>query len=169
MDSTVYKFNLKVGLLDEKIFVVRDYFEFYTTGVENLIRENPDMFRFTERRQTERPEVLANDLYKDPNEADVIVAVNNQNYLNIMPFDYDTYFKAKDFRIKYMKYLMKKRYEDISEIIDERVEEDIDHMNELSKLVIVPTPRDLSIIKRKIQDYFQSRKVDYYDNYVRGK
>ncbi len=163
MNSTIYKSDLKVGLLNEQVFVVRDYFKYYTTGVESLIREYPDYFNFTIKRRNERPELIAQDLYKNADESDVIVAINNMNYLDPYPLNYDMEHKVKEFRINYLQYLMKKRYENIADIMDGRVQEDIYTMNNISKTIIVPSVKDIALVKRKIEDYFISRTVDYFD------
>ena len=161
MQSTVYKFSPKFGILDNKIFNVRDYFEYYTTGVESIIKDNPEFFKFTTRKNTERPEQIMYDLFNDENLGDTFIAINNQNYLWATPFDLDSFHDTVEFRMNYIKNLMKDRLNDpgVYDIMEERITEELYKEDDKSRAVIVPDLNSHRHVNKKIEEYFKSRKV----------
>ncbi len=106
MKSTVYKFDYKEGLLDNKIMYVRDYFQYYTTGVESVVQDVPQYFQMTERYDAERPEQIMFNIYNDADLADTFVAINNQNYLWSTPFDLDAFQDAIELKMNFLETLM---------------------------------------------------------------
>jgi hypothetical protein len=170
--STIYKGDWKFGLLNSRVYYHRDYFQHYTTGIENVIIREPHMFNFTKRESGERPEVLMNSMFKNEDLADMFVALNNQNYLWGTPFDYDNFVDAIDFRMNYVKFLMRDRiqetihpdgsvtYNDVGEIMQRKVEEKISAEDEIASKVIVPKPEYLSIVEMRIDDYLNGRNVE---------
>ncbi len=176
MKSSVYSFEPKIGLLDNKIFLHRDYFEFYTTGVESIIKDTPTAFRFTTRQNTERPEQIMYDIYSDADLSDVFVAINNQNYLWSTPFGLDAFQDAVAFRMNYVELLMRDRitkeditdnlgnviettYNEVGDICYDKVREDIHNEDDSARTIIVPDTNSTQLVNRKIREYFTSRKV----------
>jgi hypothetical protein len=161
MKSTIYKFDKKAGLLDSKIFGVTDYFQYYTTGVEQIIREAPDNFLYTDRLNGERPEQIMYGIFKDENLSDMFVAINNQNYIWAVPFDLDSFEEAVEFKMNYVKFLMKDRLDDpIQEnIMFDRVSEDVHVEDDVSRTVIIPAGDAVPGVNRQIREYFKGREV----------
>ena len=166
MISKLYNDTKRIGVLNNKYFILNDYFTYYTGGVQSIINDNLDAFAFTKRLDNERPEQIAHDLYTNKNLSDMIIALNNQNYLFGAPMDGDTYLTAIDFRYAYVEKLMNDRlnskYDNNQESIDiikERVEESIDKINENSKRIIIPTTSAYQAVLKNIDKYFKSRKV----------
>jgi hypothetical protein len=171
MKSEVYSGVFRVGLLDEKVFAVRDHFQYYTTGIEKLVIDDTDHFSLTTRETGERPEVIMNSIFKDENLADLFVAINNQAYLWGTPFDLDNYIDVLEFRMKYMKLVMRDRivldidpegtqyYNDVGEIVKLKVEERLAKEDEAARLVFIPKSDYLHVVKRKIKKYLESRVV----------
>jgi len=175
MDSKTYKFDYKTGLLDGKIFGVRDYFQYYTTGVENLVPEFNEAFRYTNRNANERPEQIMYSMFKDEDLSDLFLAVNNQNYLWAVPFDLDGFQDAVELRMSYLRFLMKDRMNEpaeqkethddttyirtVEDVMYIRAEEDIQEHDDLSKEVIVPDKDSIVFVNRRIEDYFKSRII----------
>ena len=183
MRSTTYAFEPKIGLLNNKIFYLRDYFQYYTTGVEEIILDNASAYRMTTREEGERPEQIMFDILGDENMGDLFCALNNQNYLWISPFSLDGFQDAIQFRMNYIELLMRDRIQRIDvtdeygqKIVDESgdyiweynevgkeclktAEEDITNIDTKSRLVIIPNPNDIQLVNRKIDEYFKSRVV----------
>lgn len=176
MRSTIYNFEQKEGLLDNKVYYVKDYFQYYTTGVEDMIRQYPEEFAFIRRDNAERPEQIMYEMFRDANLSDVFVSMNNQNYLWATPFGLDAFQDAIDFRMNYLELLMRDRiektevkdeygniievyYNDVGEVCRERVEEDIHKADDKARLVIIPGLNSHQFVIRKIKDYFKSRIV----------
>lgn len=176
MKSTVYSFEPKIGLLDNKIFLHRDYFQYYTTGVETIVRDNQDAFRFTTRSDAERPEQIMYDIYSEADLGDIFVAVNNQNYMWATPFGLDAFHDAITFRMNYVELLMRDRiekteikddfghiietqYNEVGQLCYEKVSEDVHTEDDLARIIIVPDVNSTQLVSRKIKEYFESRKV----------
>jgi len=125
MESTIYKFDYRPGVIDMKTYQVRDYFQVYHTGVENIILEKPELFSMTNRFDQQRPEQIMYNMFGDENLADLFVALNNQNYLWSTPYGVNDIQTAIDFRMNYVEFLFRKRIqripfiEDTNAILDE--------------------------------------------------
>lgn len=176
MRSITYSFDQKEGLLNNKIFLVRDYFQYYTTGVEQIIPDNTDAFAFVTRENAERPEQIMYDMFRDANLGDMFCAINNQNYLWATPFGLDAFQDAIEFRFNYVELLMRDRiektevkddlgtvietyYNDVGDLCRERVEEDIHYADDVARLIIIPDLNSHQFVNRKIEEYFNSRIV----------
>jgi hypothetical protein len=171
MQSKIYKGEWKAGLLDNKVFIHRDYFQYYTTGIEDLIPNYPDLFDYTRRETGERPDVIMHSMFQDMNLGDMFVALNNQTYLWGTPFSLDDYVDAVEFRMNYVRYLMRDRieeiqgpdgeitYNNVGRIMQEKIENKISHEDEIARLVIVPKKEYVTNVERKIKQYLESRVV----------
>ena len=183
MKSTTYKFDLKTGLLDQKVYYVRDYFESYTTEVETLVHLAPEYFAVTSRENAERPESIMYQMYGEPDEADMFLAINNQNYLWATPFNLDAFQDAIDFRMNYLELLMRDRISKEPELDDQgeivrdengkvqylfhdtrnacldRVSEDIHAEDDKARTIIVPDKDSIQYVSKMIKDYFEARRV----------
>ncbi|MCD6435187.1 MAG: hypothetical protein J7L15_02180 [Clostridiales bacterium] len=162
MKSTIYKFDYKTGLLDNKLFLVRDYFQYYTTGVEQIIRQSPSAFGITQRNNNERPEQIMYDMFKDENQSDTFVAINNQNYLWATPFDLDAFQDAVDIKMHYVEFLMKDRVIDDPhqwDIMDDRVRADLQSEDDVARQIVIPAHGKMQLVNRKIRKYFEQRVV----------
>ena len=176
MTSTLYKeyCEPKYGLLDGKIYAVRDYWTYYTTGIETLVLTNPDLFNVTERKTGEQPEQITFDVYGDENLADYFVAINNENYIWSLPYDLDMFIDAVEFRFRYLKQLMRDRiqiisedpegydheYNDVGTICKSKIQTDVQIQDTKARTCVIPNPDKLTTVKRKIKLYLKNRKVD---------
>ncbi len=162
MKPTIYKFNEKIGLLDNKLYTVKDYTEYYTTGIEDVIREYPQIFAYSIRDDLETPENIMYNMFNDENLADVIVACNNENFIWNVPMDFDLYNDAVDFRMLYLRFLMLDRMDDIQvdSIMKERMELQVDDIDRRMKKVFIPHPEKISFTMKRIKDYIRSRKCE---------
>jgi len=183
MDSNLYKFNFKIGILDQKTFAVRDYFEYYTTGVESLIDDYPSFFAITTRLDNERPENIMKDMFNNSDMSDTFVAINNENYLWSTPYNLNAFHDAVEFRMNYVELLMRDRvirtteknhlgtevrdannkpiihYNQVGDLCKDKVTADIESEDEAGRTIIIPEGSNLAFVDRKIKDYFKSRKV----------
>ena len=183
MKSTTYKFELKSALLDQQPYYVRDYFESYTTGVENIVHTNPEHFAVTSRENAERPESIMYQMFDQADEADMFIAINNQNYLWATPFNLDAFQDAIDFRMNYLELLMRDRitkepeldvnddivrdengvilynYNQAGTLCRDRVSEDIHNEDDKARTIIIPNKDSVQYVSKMIKDYFTTRKV----------
>lgn len=177
MESRVYKQDFRAGLLEKKVFYVRDYFKYYTTGIEDLITAFPDQFSLTTRRDAERPENIMVDLFDDPDLADVFVAINNQNYMWATPFDLDAFHDAITFRMNYIELLMRGRiekqeirdpetgkviktiYNDVGDACYKKASDSIHEIDDVSRKIVVPNKNSVSFVVKKIEEYLKIREV----------
>ncbi len=182
MDSKIYKFDYRAGLLDAKIYGVRDYFQYYTTGVEQVVEYNPSQFSYTNREDAERPEQIMYDLFGDENLGDMFVAINNQNYIWAVPLGLDAFQDAIDLRMAYLRYLMRDRMKQtvdnfeidskteyvttVEDVMKIRVTEDIHAEDDISRQIFIPKKDSVKFVQNRITDYFKDRELkeesDYY-------
>ena len=164
MRQTVYDFDLVKNRLvaDEvgPLVQVRDYFEYYTTGLEEIVQENQDDFFMTQRYQNERTDVIAYNFYEDENYSDVILAVNNDTYLWDAPVDFDTQSIVVDERIRIVEHLNHQKLQQGQRSFYERqFNEDLDEEQEIQKNIVLPKFGSMSKINRLIKKYLNNRKV----------
>ncbi len=160
MKPTIYKFSEKVGLLDNKLYTVRDYTEYYTTGIESVVIQYPEVFAYAIRDDLERPENIMYNMFKDENLADVLVAANNENFMWDIPMDFDLYNDVVDFRMIYLDFLMLDRMDDdvVVAIMKDRMIEQVDEIDRRMKKVFLPNPEKISFTLKRIKDYVKNRK-----------
>jgi len=183
MKSTIYKFDERWGLLDSKLFAIRDYFQYYTTGIENIVYNYPESLLMTSRENAERPEQIMYNIFNNEDLADLFVGLNNQNYLWSTPFELDAFQDAIEFRMSYLESLMRDRIEyievfdlngnqvfdkygkpilelnEVGKLCYERIEQDIHDADDEARSVIIPHKDNVAFIMRKVKDYFKDRTV----------
>lgn len=177
MESKVYKQDFRAGILDKKVYYTRDYFKYYTTGIEGLVLAFPNQFNLSTRRDAERPENLMYDMFQDEDLADAFVAVNNQNYMWATPFDLNAFHDAIEFRMNYVELLMRDRivkteirdpdtgqvvetqYNDVGVSCYEKTSDAIHAIDDTSRKIVVPDPNNISFVVKKIQEYLELREV----------
>jgi len=177
MQSKVYKQDFRAGILDKKVYYTRDYFKYYTTGIEELVLAYPSQFNLSTRRDAERPENLMYDLFSDPGLSDAFVAINNQNYLWATPFDLDAFHDAIEFRMNYVELLMRDRivkteirdpktgeiletqYNDVGVNCYQKTSDDIHDIDDTSRKIVIPDTNSISFVVKKIQEYLELREV----------
>ena len=152
-------------------YLVTDYFQYYTTGVEEVIGKAPTRYVITNQYENERPEVLTNTLYGNENLSDLVLAINNRTYLFNSPFDPDISYEILE---AYTRYYVK--ISNISEsdsytqsqfenyykpLIQARFNDDLLSVyNNYLRQVILPKTSEVERVLKDIKDYFKSRKVE---------
>ena len=161
MNSKIYKFDMKVGVLDNKLYGVRDYWQYYTTGVESVGAWYPEALNYATRENAERPEQIMYNRFNDADLADMFVALNNQNYIWATPFSLDAFQDAVDMRISYITYLMRDRIDDenVEKSMRVKAEADIYAQDTLARTVFVPDRDNVAFLNRRIKEYFENRTV----------
>jgi len=164
MKPKIYKFDtITRHLKNDKpgeIFKVRDYFQWYHTGIENVINENKGYYFVTNRYENERSEVITYNLFEDENLSDVLLALNNDVYLWDAPYDNDTRDIIADNKFKYIEKLNKQPFIDYTkEKYYERIYAQLDAFNDRQKLIVLPKFKDLNRVLRSIKEYLNNRKV----------
>lgn len=158
MKPKVYDFDKKIGKIGDIEFGVSDYFQWYTTGFEELIQDS--MLMITERYNNERSEVLAYKLLGTADLSDTLLALNNDNYLWDSPYDNDMFETAIDTTFNYIKKINKttmNRFQNdrFREISREIVTQDDDKLRD----VIIPRKEYIQKISRVLKNYKRSREV----------
>lgn len=158
MKNKVYNFDKKQGYLGDIEFTVTDYFQYYHTGIEDLIPN--EMLILTERYNNERSEVLAYQLLNSENLADTILAINNDVFLWDSPYDNDMFELNIDMIFRYIQKVNKSnmsqsetyRYQNIAR---QYVSQD----DTMLRSVLVPKMESTQKIARILKDYLRNRKV----------
>ena len=152
-------------------YVVTDYFQYYTTGVESVISKAPSRYVVTNQYENERPEVLTNALYDNENLSDMVLAINNRTYLFSSPFDPDISYEILEAYTRYFRKISnisdadsytQSQFENYYKpLLQERFSDDLLSVyNNYLRQVILPKTAEVERVMKDIKDYFKSRKVE---------
>ena len=159
MRQKIYNFDKKIGSLGDIKFEVSDYFQYYHTGIEELIVD--DMLYITDRNNNERSEVLAYEFFESADLSDTILALNNDVYLWDTPYDNDMYETSIDLIMEYIKKKNKTRMNiDVEERYQEIARAHVSDDDSMLRSVIIPRQEYVQKISRVIKDYLKSRIVE---------
>jgi len=156
MKNKIYNPSHKLVVINQEEYSIPDYFQYYTTGAETIPTD--DQLIVTSRRANERYEILANDIFSNPNLADLLVAINNDVLLWNTPLDYDLLDLQGEILYDYVKKIYKTNFESPEkwkEIIDQKVLDD----DEKYRVVLIPKQESIQKVIRKIKEYFEEREV----------
>jgi len=164
MKQTIYKFQPIINQLENdrkgEIFKVRDYFEFYHTGIEQLPFTNESLYFATTRFANERSEVITNAFFEDPDLSDLVLALNNDVYLWDAPFDNATQEMIAESQIANIEETQKqvlspeqKRY------YLRKINKSLDEQNDKQSVIVLPKFKNLARVQRLIKKYLNSRRV----------
>ena len=158
MRLKIYNFNKKQGSIGNTGYQVADYFQWYTTGLEDV--PIPEQLFITERNNLERYENIAYDLFRNENLADFLVAMNNDTFLWNTPLDNDSFLDSIDIMYDYIQKKNKTRFlpedeENWKAIATEKIQKDDD----ILRYIIIPRKEHLQKLTRAFKDYLISRTV----------
>ncbi len=135
-----------------------DYWQWYTTNIKSIINDND--FILVQRYENQRAEVLAYSFYENENVSDVLVTLNNDNYLWDAPTDWETSQEIIENKLNYYKHENKvPMTEEEEEYWRLKMEEKVTATRDIQSKVAVPIRTELQKTIRKINDYLEARKV----------
>jgi len=161
MNLKIFDFARKMSIVknyrESEVINSVDYFEYYTTGIEDLVDDN---FFATDRYVNERSEVMGHNLLGNQDFADVIVAANNDNFLWDAPMDYDKTELVIDNRINTLEKYMQRSLSDTEKIYHrKKFREDSEQINDDMTVIVLPRYNRMQEALRKIRRYLNNRKV----------
>jgi len=164
MKQTIYDFSPITNQLENdklgEIYKVRDYFEFYHTGIEKLPFNNESLYFATNRLVNERSEVITNAFYEDPNLSDIVLALNNDVYLWDAPFDNATQEMISNNQIAIIEETRKQVLSpEQKEYYLSKINTQLDIQNSKQGIIVLPKFKNLARVQRLIQKYLDSRRV----------
>jgi hypothetical protein len=165
MKQTIYNFQpIKAQLEHEtkgEIYKVRDYFEFYHTGIEELPFTNEKLYFATNRLPNERSEVLTNEFYEDPDLSDIILALNNDVYLWDAPFDTATQEMIAQNQIAAIEENRKQKLskDQINFYYLPKINENLEVQNSKQSVIVLPRFKNLARVTRLMKKYLNQRRV----------
>jgi len=165
MKQTIYKFQPIKNQLENdfkgEIYEVRDYFEFYHTGIEQLPFLNEKMYFATNRLINERSEVITNAFFEDPDLSDVVLALNNDVYLWDAPFDTATQEMIAMNQIAAIEENRKQKLneEQINDYYLPKINARLDEQNTKQSIIVLPKFKNLARVIRLMEKYLEQRRV----------
>jgi len=164
MKQTIYNFKPITNQLENdfkgEIFEVRDYFEFYHTGIEQLPFTNEKMYFATNRLTNERSEVITNAFFEDPDLSDVVLALNNDVYLWDTPFDNATQeMIAKSTLDNIEENRKQKLSEEQQSYYLSKINTQLDVQNTKQSVIVLPKFKNMARVLRLIEKYLNQRRV----------
>jgi hypothetical protein len=163
MKQSIYDFDTikNVTINDElgPVVEVRDYFQYYTTGLEDVPFDE-DCFS-TDRYQNERTDVIAYNFFEDENLSDLILAMNNDTYMFDCPVDYDTQCDIVDARINMIEALNHQQLRPGQvEFYRELFDKEMNEINEAQDVIVLPKFNKIAKIRRDMEKYLENREVE---------
>ena len=159
MKPKIYDFKKRIGKFKDTEFTVSDYFQYYTTGLEDVI--DSDMLMITERYNNERSEVLAYVFLGSEHLSDTLLALNNDVYLWDSPYDNNMMETVVDVTYDYIQKIYKTQF------MPEEVEKYKEFSRELAETddnmlrnIIIPKKEYMQRISRYLRDHMRSREVE---------
>jgi hypothetical protein len=163
MKQKIYDFATKKSpseheTISNEVFEVRDYFQYYTTGLEDVIQSS--LLTNTDRFDNERSEVLAYSFFKNEMISDVILALNNDTYLWDAPFDSDMEEVILENKMNIIKHLNKAPLDAANlEGYTEKISKDLIDLRDDMRIIVVPQFPELQLVIRNLKKYLESRVV----------
>jgi len=162
MEFKILNFNkienqLRNEYYGEKL-TITDYWQWYTTGIESLI--NDQEFVMTQRYDNERSEILAYNFYENEAVADLLVLINNDNFLWDAPADFDLLWDITDNKMKYLEDQNKIAFnEDQKNYWREKMEAKVSSTNSIQSKIVIPDRSYLQRVIRNVNEYLEGREV----------
>ncbi len=142
-----------------KYFHITDYFQYYTTGIENITNNN-ELYIETERYDNERTDILSWEFYLNENYSDLLLAINNDVYLWDSPVDYDTIDIIVNQQLLYIQKIQNKIFNDQEkEYWTNKIKNKVIQNNDYKRKILMVSDGDKNKITRQIKDIFKSREV----------
>jgi len=164
MKQTIYDFEPIINQLENdrkgEIYKVRDYFEFYHTGIEQLPFTNESLYFATNRFMNERSEVITNAFFEDPNLSDIVLALNNDVYLWDAPFDNATQEMIANNQIANIEETQKQVLSpEQKKYYLRKINKSLDEQNTKQSIIVLPKFKNLARVQRLMKKYLNSRRV----------
>jgi hypothetical protein len=140
------------------LLTTADYWTWYTTGVESIVNEQD--FVLTDRYDNERTDVLAYNFYESESTADVLVLINNDNFLWDAPADFDLMWDITDNKMEYLLTLNKLPFEESEyNYWREKMSTKTEKTHDIQSEIVIPNRNTLQKTIRKINEYLEEREV----------
>jgi hypothetical protein len=157
MINSVFTFNN----LQRENKIVRDYTGYYFNELENFLKAYDDYFEIIDVDENTKIEKLSYDLYGDENYADLILAVNNENFLWSSPYDQDVILNTSESILrKFANELNLETFDETESYRDfaDKVKEEIENQNSHKKYFKVPKKDKLMDVLSLISTYKNNHK-----------
>jgi len=162
MEFKILNFTKKEGIIRNEItgerLTITDYWQYYITGIEKIVNEKD--FILTDRYENERAEVLAYNFYENESVSDVLVLINNDNYLWDSPSDYDLIWDIVDNKMNYLRALNKANFnEQEKNYWREKIQDKAEEARNIQSSIVIPNRSSLQKVIRTINQYLEEREV----------
>jgi len=104
MKNTAFTYENRESTLGEsrEVFRTKDYFSQYYGGIDELVKANFNFFEYVNIDNNNRLEIISYDRYGSENYADLIVMINQANFLWMIPYDSDIQISIGDAYSSYL-------------------------------------------------------------------
>jgi hypothetical protein len=144
----------------------RDYTSYSFPELRNKLKEYPEWFMIYSVETDERPEVISYKLYEDEDYADVILLLNEMNYIWDTPYNSEVIYEQTKTYMEYIKHelgydnveLPENLVDDMDKI-ENMVNVSINTTNDKRKNITVPKPDYLWKVLNVIDDYKKQYRI----------
>jgi hypothetical protein len=136
--------------------IIPDYTSYYFSNLKTYLENYDNYFFLVDVSENEKIETLAYRLYGSENYADLILAINDENFLWSSPYDQDTLnIFSESILFEFANKLNLETFNETQSYIDFKnlVEESIDNNNSQKKFFKVPRKENLSDVISLINNY----------------
>jgi hypothetical protein len=162
MKNTVFEYEWN----DKKNDFYRDYTSYFFSELRNKFKEHPEWFTIYTVETDERPEVIAYKLYEDEDYADIILIVNEMNFIWDTPYNSDVLFEQTNTYLNYIKTELGFDNVEIPiELIDDMdkiedmVKTSISSTNDARRNITIPKPDYLWKVINEIDEYKNQYRI----------
>jgi ribosome-interacting GTPase 1 len=138
--------------------IVPDYTSYWFTNLKDYLENYDNYFTIVSIPENEKIENLAYKLFGSENYADLILAINDENFLWSSPYNQDVLNKMSDaVLLEFLNQLNLDSFNENLSYLDfkQKIEESIDNTNSQKKYFKVPKPENLSDVISLINNYKQ--------------
>jgi len=154
MKETAYKFNYYQSDLNENKYTIKDYSSYYYGNVRNIIQDNFNLFEFIEISDNERLENICYNMYNSEDYSDLLVMINEANFLWMIPYDIDIQLSiAESYKAYLTKSLNNSGDEDKKEFIEEYSKNKSFKENSQKRKIIVPKAESIQDVESLLSEY----------------
>jgi hypothetical protein len=161
MTNTVYEYDT----FFKKNRVIRDFTSIYFNDLDSLLSEYENYFYLIDITEDERMENVAYELYGDENLADLLLAINDENFIWSSPLNQDILLDQTDILLsEYANYMNIDTWDGSVSYQDfaDKIRKNVDDNNSRRKKIKVPRRDYLSDVIAIVNDY----KMKYNENVI---
>jgi hypothetical protein len=160
MEFTAFEYKDRISILDQSLYSNRDYFSYLYDEIGQFVKDNFKYFEHIEIDDNDRLEVISYNRYESENYADLIVMINQANFMWMLPYDGDIQLSIGE---SYSNYLTMEINNTNNESKEEFIKEygitRAQQENSEKRLILVPRIENLQTVVSLLEKYRSQNEI----------